>query len=90
MVITIFRDKPELIKGIDISQPLTVEQVFQFLLKQEKGTTQAYRLKYPFTSFDIHDLNQSALLKLIGISHEPSTDPYVLRLHVFVLQYGTD
>lgn len=90
MDITIFQVKPELIKGVDISQQLTVEQVFQFLLKQEKDTTQEYRLKYPFSSFDIHDLNQSALQRLIGIRQEPSTDPYVLRLHVFVLHYGTD
>ncbi len=91
MDITIFQVKPELIKGVDISQQLTVEQVFQFLLKQEMGTTQEYRFVYPPSVSDVTDLEQSALQKLIGIrritSKDP-TDPYVLRLYVFALQYG--
>lgn len=90
MNVTIFREKPELIHGISNTESLTVEQVFQFLLKQEMDTTQEYRFVYPPSTLDVSDLEQSALLKLIGIRVEPSTDPYVLRLHVYTLHYGMD
>lgn len=83
----IIPENPDVVKEVKKTDSLTVEQVYQFVLQQTPGSTTEYRMVKPYSSLDVSQIVQSAVIvKRIAVTHQPTDDPYVMKLYVGLIR----
>ena len=70
------------LSAIDLSKPLTIKEAYQLVLYQSPDTIEEYRLVAPLTSVDVASIRQSAVGEQVIVTHQHSSNPYVLKVHV--------
>lgn len=79
--ITLFAVNPTLVKDLSSENPLTIEQIYQFVLQAPEGF-QVYRTIRPYSSIDVAQIVESAATSQITVIQLPSDDPFTLQLQV--------